>query len=291
MVSSRGVVDFDEVQRQSAPGAVFDSRSNIGWKPKDLLHPLLVEEQQAKQSNHTILIKREGTGSFCDSFMEIMSMTLSIDILRMSSDIRLGDSFINHSTSRPAEDTSNHSRRLARSPLYDLLSFFAGSTSIRFKDILDGKIRAEALISAHTSIVPLPGSSNPLSQINQRVLRNYGVLCPLDGNGISKVVMITLLAGRRIRETDHLLHALHRAFPNVIALELRIVQSTHVLVGAHGDGLSHIMFMRACEGAVVEIQPAGLSATNRQARYKSLAMMIGREYFMAEAEAIPLGQG
>lgn len=75
----------------SGPGAVLDSYFNIGWKPKDLLQSLLVEEQQVKQSNYTILTKRQSTVSFCDNLMEIMSMTLSVDILRMSSDIRLGD--------------------------------------------------------------------------------------------------------------------------------------------------------------------------------------------------------
>lgn len=49
--------------------------------------------------------------------------------------------------------------------------------------------------------------------------------------------------------------------------------------------------MRGDEGAVVEIQPAGLSTTHNQARYKILAAMLGRKYLLAEAEAVLLGQG
>lgn len=320
--SRRAASNLDEMQRQSGPGAVFDRYFDIGWKPKALLQsPLQVEEYQGEESNYTILVKRDGTASFWDSLMEILSMTLSVDVLRMSSDIRLGDSFI-----RVPKDLSRTHvvilDDLPLGPLSELWSIFAGSAPIRFKDILDDKPRADALLSAHTAIVPLPGRSNPLSHIDhhetsdcrysglvrtfaRRVLQKYGVLYPQGGNSISKVVKITLISGtgpRGIRETDHLLKAVHRAFPNVIARavefaaipmseQLKMVQSTDVLVGAHGAGLSHIMFMREGEGAVVEIQPVGLSTAHHQARYRNLAAMLGREYFLAEAEALPLGQG
>lgn len=72
--------------------------------------------------------------------------------------------------------------------------------------------------------------------------------------------------------------------------QLQIAQSTDVLVGADGDGLSHIMSMREGEGAVVENQPAGLSVTYHQVRYKNLSAMLRREYFMAEAEVVSLGR-
>lgn len=324
--SPKGVFDFGEMQRQSGPGAVFERYFDIGRKPESLSQsPLQVEEHQEEQSTYTVLIKREGTregtAGFWDSLMEIMSMTLSMDILRMSSDTRLGDSFIKAPGDLPRTKVIMLDD-LPEGPLYDMWAFFSASEPIRFKDILDDRTRAEALLSAHTAIVPLPGRSNPLSQIDQnaipdcrysrlartfarRVLRNYGVLYPHGGNDISKVVRVTLIAGtgpRRIRDTDHLLEALRRAFPNVIAREvdfggipmaeqLQIAQSTDVLVGAHGGGLSHMMFMREDKGAVVEIRPLGLSATNHSAHYKNLAALLGRQHFEAEAEVVPFGQG
>lgn len=320
--SPRRVFNSDEMQRQSGPGAVFDSYFGNLWKPEDLLSlPLQVENSQAEQSNYTILIKREGTASFWDSLMEIMSMTLSMDVLRMSSDIRLGDPFIKIPADLPRTQVIILDD-LPEGQLYGLWGFFAGSAPIRLKDVLDDKTKADALLSAHTAIVPLPGSSNPLSQIDQhdapdcrysglartfarRVLRNYGVLYPQGGNATPNVVVrVTLVAGtgtRRIRDADHLLQALRRAFPNVIAQEvdfaamsmkeqLQIAQSTDVLVGAHGDGLSHIMFMREGEGAVVEVHPAGPPATHHQARYRNLAAMLGRRYFLAEAAVAASGQ-
>lgn len=319
--SPKCVFEIDEMQRQSGPGAVFERYFDIGCKPQSLLQSSLqFEEHQQEQSTYTVLIKREGTASFWDSLMEIMSMTLSMDILRMSSDTRLGDSFIKVPADLPRTKVIILDN-LPKGPLYDLWAFFSGSAPIRFNDILDDRTKKETLLSAHTAIVPLPGSSNPLSQIDQsdipdcrysglartfarRVLRNYGVLYPQGGNDISKVVRVTLITGtgpQRIRDTDYLLEALRRAFPNVIAREadfggkpmaeqLQIAQSTDVLVGAHGGGLSQMIFMREGEGAIVEIQPLGLSVTNHQARYKNLAALLGRKYFLAEAEVVPLGQ-
>lgn len=279
-----------------------------------------VGQHQAKKSNYTILIKREGTASFWDSLMEVLSMTLSFDMLRMSSDCRSGDPFITVPADMPRTQVIILDEYL-EGPVYNLWSFFAGSAPIRFKDILDGEVRAEALFTAHTAIVPLSGGSNPLAQIGQndvpdchnsalartfarRVLQNYGVLYPQGGNSISDVVRVTFIARtgtRKIRDIDHLLQALHKAFPTIIAQavdfaaipmadQLQIVQSTDILVGVHGAGLSHAMFMREGKGAVVEVQAAGLSELDHQARYKNLAAMIGQEYLLAEAEVVPFGQ-
>lgn len=166
-------------------------------------------------------------------------MMLSVDMLRMSSDTRQGDSFITVPADLPRTQFI-FLDELPEGLLYDLRSFFAGLTPTRFKDIFEDKTRAEVLLSAHTATVPLPGSSNPLSQIDQYdvpncrysgvvrtfarwKLHNYGVLYPPGGIGASKFVTVTLIVctGRRkIRDADHLLRALHRMFPNVIVWEV-----------------------------------------------------------------------
>lgn len=320
--SPGGVLSYDETLRKSGPGAVLDKHFNMGLKPKGLPQsPLQAGEDREKQSSYTILVRREGSTSFWDSLMEIMSMTLSMDILRMSSDLRFGDSFITVPADLPRTQVIILDD-LPEGPLYGLWSLFAGSPPVRFRDVLEGEAKTEALLSAHTAIVPLPGRSNPLSRIDQggisdcrysglartfarRVLHKYGVMSAQGGNSIPEVVRVTVIARadtRRIRDTEHLLQALRGAFPNVIARavdlaalpmaeQLRIVQSTDVIVGAHGGGLSHMMFMREGEGAVVEIQAAGLPTTQDQARYKNLAAMLGRQYFLAEADVVPLDQG
>lgn len=51
------------------------------------------------------------------------------------------------------------------------------------------------------------------------------------------------------------------------------------------------MFMREGQGAVVELQPADLSTTQHQGRYKNLAATLGQKYFSAKTEVDSLGQG
>lgn len=67
-----------------------------------------------------------------------------------------------------------------------------------------------------------------------------------------------------------------------LAEQLRRVQATDVLVGVHGAGLTHTMFMRAGAGAVVEIQPAGLAHRG----FRNLAALTGQRYFSAHAEMV-----
>jgi hypothetical protein len=51
------------------------------------------------------------------------------------------------------------------------------------------------------------------------------------------------------------------------------------------------MFMREGQGAVVELQPADLSTTQHQGRYKNLAATLGQKYFSVKTEVDSLGQG
>lgn len=230
------VCDLVQTKRQSGLGSVFDKYFHIRFKHKDIPEaPLEVEEHEAKPSNYTILIKREPTASFWDSLMEIMSMTLSVDVLRMSNDTRSGDSFIRIPAELPRTQAIVLDD-LPDGPLYDLWSLFAGSAPIRLGGILEDKTRAHALLSAHTAIIPLPGNSNPLSQIDQynvsdrrysalvrtfsrRLLQKYGVMSSRGEIGIPKVVKVTLTSWPgtcEIRDIDHLLRALREAFPNVL---------------------------------------------------------------------------
>ncbi|KAJ0107366.1 DUF563 domain-containing protein [Diaporthe amygdali] len=316
MKPSGGIAFFDERQGQLETSDVFDKYFQIGRKTKGMLpSPLSIDDSQAEQSNYTILVKREDTANFWGSLMEILSMMLSVDILRMSSDSRLGDSIIAIPADLPRTQVIILDD-FPEGPVYDLWSFFAGSAPIRFEDILEGQARADALLSAHTAIVALPGGSNPLAQIGgddvsdcrnsaiaktfaRRVLQHYHV--SYRGKhlfGSVKVVFVQT-ATHKVKDNIHLIKALRRAFPapkviayaaNFAALpmadQLTIVHSADVLIGAHGAELSHIMFMREGHGAVVEIQRAGLTQT----RYRNLAALLGRKYFLAEAEAVPIDQ-
>lgn len=75
--------------------------------------------------------------------------------------------------------------------------------------------------------------------------------------------------------------------------QIAIARDTDVLVGMHGAGLTHIMFMEEDKGAVVEIQPDRLCHKG----FRNLAKMTGKAYFIAGANKImgdcyaPIGAG
>lgn len=64
--------------------------------------------------------------------------------------------------------------------------------------------------------------------------------------------------------------------------QIRLVRSTDVLVGMHGAGLTHAMFMEEGRGAVVEIQPDRLCHKG----FRNLAKMMGIPYFIAGARKV-----
>ncbi|CAK7235389.1 hypothetical protein SCUCBS95973_009253 [Sporothrix curviconia] len=172
-------------------------------------------------------------------------------------------------------------------------------------------------------IVPLPGGSNPLWQndwvvrdcrnvpllklLVRRVFEHYQVPRAVgprptaaNDNTNAKDIVVTFIdrrGSRRLLNQGPLFEKLQERYPNVLieqldfaTLSLRdqlsIVQDTDVLVGVHGAGLTHTMFMREGAGAVVEIQPENLGHKG----FRNLAAMMGVKYFSAQAEMVLPGE-
>ncbi|KAL1891823.1 hypothetical protein Sste5346_007365 [Sporothrix stenoceras] len=187
-------------------------------------------------------------------------------------------------------------------------------------------VRDASSFASTNLVVPLPGGSNPLWHNDwivrdcqpsdapllhlfvQRVFAHFDV--PLlvgprtdttdkDGGEPIVVTFIDRRGTRRLLNNGPLFKALRTRFPtdNVIIQSidmatlslpdrLKVVQDTDVLVGVHGAGLTHTMFMRRGAGAVVEIQPSGLAYKG----FRNLAAMTGQPYFSAEAEMVAQGE-
>lgn len=64
--------------------------------------------------------------------------------------------------------------------------------------------------------------------------------------------------------------------------QIEIVRDTDVLVGMHGAGFTHVMFMEEGRGALVEIQPDRLCHRG----FRNLAKMTGQLYFVAGANKV-----
>lgn len=64
--------------------------------------------------------------------------------------------------------------------------------------------------------------------------------------------------------------------------QIKIARDTDVMVGMHGAGFTHVMFMEEGRGALVEIQPDRLCHRG----FRNLAKMTGQLYFVAGASKI-----
>lgn len=109
------------------------------------------------------------------------------------------------------------------------------------------------------------------------------------------VTIVLRKDSRRLVGLDsHLLEAMKTRFSQVADFQLvdfaglpfreqiEIARDTDVLVGMHGAGLTHAMFMEEGRGALVEVQPDRLCHSG----FRNLAQMTGHAYFIAGANKI-----
>lgn len=112
---------------------------------------------------------------------------------------------------------------------------------------------------------------------------------------------------RKFRDFDSLMEKMHAQHPgyaiNVVDLalmekreQIALLQSTDVLVGHHGAGMSYVMFMRP-DSAVVEILPPFFLSRGFRwvARMRGLVHFIGqamwKEEYLQAVEGIPVPEG
>ncbi|RJE19216.1 hypothetical protein PHISCL_08441 [Aspergillus sclerotialis] len=245
--------------------------------------------------NYTILVKREGSENLWHCLMEIFSMTMTLDVLQISPRLNESRPFLT------AADAANTQVVLlddkSDGPYFDLWSVFAQKPTLRIKDVPDNT-------TFENIIVPLAGGSNPLWQgdweihscenslllrtFSRRVLDIYdlGTREPRQGDQIV-VTFINRTGSRRLVDQEEYLKKLQSTFANVKVQsgdfadilfheQLEIIQDTDVLVGVHGAGLTHAMFLQP-RSAVVEILPPTLNHKG----FRNLACLMGHSYFSA----------
>lgn len=277
-------------------------------------------------SSFVLLVKREGAGNLWHCLMEIWSMTMTMDVLRMARQEESGEPFYQ----TPIDMDNTHVVILddhGPGPTMDLWRFFSKNPIVTLKDMTKDPSQVPLPLQENSSptniVVPLPGGSNPLWHNDwavrdcgpgdapllqlfvQRVFAHFdvpllaGTRSDKDGKEPIVVTFIDRRGTRRLVNNVALLEALRARFPAdhvviqsvdmaTLSLpdQLRLVQDTDVLVGVHGAGLTHTMFMRRGAGAVVEILPAGLTYKG----FRNLAAMTGHHYFSAEAEMVAQGK-
>lgn len=272
-----------------------------------LLDPSMMVSCQ-KHPKYTILIKREGAGNLWHSLLEIFSLYLTIDVLRMTARDPIG---LSGEPFLSAADISSTQILLLDDhpdgPYFDLWKLFAPLPILRLKDI-----QATAkLVCLENVIIPLAGGSNPLwsgdwdagacshselvDTFSQRVLSQYGYgRTPASPAGDTAAQLTLTFIDRRssralINAKKHLSNIKNR-FPNVriqvvdfaahsFAEQVRIVHETDILVGVHGAGMAHAMFLPD-GSSVVEILPHDLNYRV----FRNLAKLRGHTYFSSHAE-------
>ncbi|KAI0481494.1 hypothetical protein F4859DRAFT_421753 [Xylaria cf. heliscus] len=257
-----------------------------------------------------LLLKREGEGNPWHSLMEIFSTYMTFDILRMPGGVSKNQAPL-FSDPRDSDDTQVvilDDR--ADGPYFDLWTLYARRRPLRLAELLDSQTAVKNLASVNL-IIPLAGSSNPfwqndaqadqctnsqtLNVFSRRVLEFYGVQGP-SLRMPEKPIVVTFVwrrKHRRLKNENFLLAELGRRNPHIsvqmidfeaipFSEQVRVAQESDVLIGIHGAGLTHSMFMRQGAGAVVEIQPEGLDHHG----FKNIVGMRGLGYFRTHAKSI-----
>lgn len=246
----------------------------------------------------TVLLKREGTHNLWHSLMEIMSLSWTLDLLQMSGS-EAGTPYISPYDMNTTQVVLIDNYELG--PYIDLWQLFARMPIRHISELSEDEPPSNI-------VIPFAGGSNPVWQgdwtettctdsplLNTfvgRVLHFYDIKDPAATEDVV-VTFVDRTGSRRLLEQDSHIAALRDAIPHMkldvvdfskLALreQIEAARRTDVLVGAHGAGLTHSLFMKP-GSAVVEVLPVELGHKG----FRNLAQMLGHTYVRTHADAPP----
>lgn len=250
-----------------------------------------------KPATTTILVKREGNANLWHSLMEIISLSWTLDVLQMTVDDETGEPFLSPRAGRNAQvvllDQHDEGNFIA------LWRLFAKMPIRHIHDLDDSEPPTDI-------VIPFAGGSNPLWQGDwvdlechdsalvkafvSRVLSHYNTSTPSrDADQVTVTFIHRTNTRKLIDEAEHI-GALASAIPhmklNVVDFaalpltgQIDIIRGTDVLVGVHGAGLTHLMFLRP-GSTVIEILPEGFQHKG----FRNLAQMLGLNFLRTHAK-------
>ncbi|TLS20890.1 uncharacterized protein PpBr36_10759 [Pyricularia pennisetigena] len=264
--------------------------------------------------SYVVLLKREVEGNIWHAINEIMAMMTTFDVLKIAPESTGGTTglFSPEAVLRTEIVVLDD---LPDGGFFELFQMFTGSKPKRVDEWIASKQKDKTSGSIHSLgnvIIPFAGSANPLwSDWNpidcsdntmlrvfvQRVFDFYKIPRRRERAAGSRplVSFIIRKGSRHLLGLDtHLFAAVKARFGDVADLrmvdfegmpfreQVRAARDSDVLVGMHGAGLTHAMFMEEGRGALVEIQPDRLCHWG----FRNLAKMTGHEYFVAGASRV-----
>jgi protein O-GlcNAc transferase len=251
----------------------------------------------------SILVKREeNLNNLWHRLMELFSLFMTLDVLQMTR---------NPITNKPYFSNGDMENTqvvilddIADDPYIELWSLFARKPIVRLSDL------GAETPSLGNIIVPLAGGSNPmwsgdwelhscdhselLRVFTKRVLDFYNVNDePLAADRPLVLTFIDRKEKRLLVNKEEYISILKSKFPAVkielvdfaafsFTEQLKIVRRTDILVGVHGAGLTHGMFMPP-GSTMVEILPSGVAHKG----FRNMAKLLGHNHFSSHATDRP----
>lgn len=322
--TARGIIPFDRIEQywyDTGPRYVFDHYVDVKTKTDSETIPVATRNHATQKKTDVsprkfaLLLEREGEANPWHCLMEIWSMAMTFDVLRMARD-DVGQPFY-----KVPEDVPNTQVIIlddrADGPYWHLWKLFSGREPVRLARIHEHPDTEQLLTGIKQRIVvPLAGAANPFWQNDwevrdckqsallrvfaRRVFRHYNITTSTKKESNPAALRVTFVdrsgaGNRNLRGQQYLLESLKRRFEGIEVTavdfatipfeeQLRIIQRTDVLVGVHGAGLTHTMFLRDDVTALVEIQPRDMQ--DAYMGFRNMANMKGVGYFRAHADPI-----
>lgn len=301
--SSLPMEKFHKYWYETGPTAVMDAF--VDFDPH--MQPL---PQARDTGTNIILVKREAESNPWHSLMEIMSLSMTLDVLQITP--RDGPEGEGVPFLTPEDGKNTQVVILddkADGPYFNLWRLFAKKPTIRLAEL-------PAQTDIRDIIIPLPGGSNPvwrgdwepndcghselLRTFSRRVLEHFHITDDTESSRDTVVVtFIHRLGTRKLLDAEEHIAALRQRYANshasihlvdLAALpfqeQIRIVRNSDVLAGVHGAGLTHGLWMRE-RSVMVEILPEHF----KHKGFRNLAGALGHSYFSTHGSLVEPGEG
>ena len=247
-----------------------------------------------------ILARREGNDNIWHKLMEIWQARLTFDALRLAVHPTTGKPWLSSEQAATVRVVIDDDRT---EQFDDLWNIVTGNLALRRSDLVPGTCYGNV-------VIPLAGSSSPFWQalieivyhetcrttflmnaFLRRVFDHYAIKPrpAIDFQAEPTITIIDRRTRRKLYDQEALVEAVRTRYPNsTVRVEdlatlsfrqqIELVQSTDVLVGHHGAGMAHVLFM-PIDSAVVEYLPPWFPIGG----FRSIGRMRGLAYFTGHA--------